>query len=221
MMATEFGKRVKAARKHRKLAQHQLARAVGVSQGTVSEMETEFHSSSYTAQIAEVCGVSAHWLATGEGEMLPSITTAQIRMTGIDPSPPPDVLPLITWERASTWDRSRYHDPEATEYLPCPAPHGEHAYCLRVGGDSMHNPAGRPSYDDGDVIFVDPDIAPQAGNRVIVCRAGQPAASFKQLVVEDGRQLLKALNPEWHPRYLEITDQARIVGVVIGKWVPE
>ena len=44
---------------------------------------------------------------------------------------------------------------------------------------------------------------------------------FKQLLIEDGRKLLKALNPEWAPRYIPINGNATITGVVIGKWVPE
>jgi hypothetical protein len=41
-----------------------------MSQSTLQEAETTGLKSTYTAQIAEVCGVSPHWLATGEGAML-------------------------------------------------------------------------------------------------------------------------------------------------------
>ncbi len=85
----------------------------------------------------------------------------------------------------------------------------------------MHNPAGRPSYADGDIIFVDPDREAKNGDRVIVRLDDQQEGTFKQLLVEDGRKMLKALNPEWKPRYVEINGNATITGVVIGKWVPE
>lgn len=68
-MTTEFGKRVKTARKKAGLSQDALARKVGISQGTVSEMESVAHASTFTAQIAAACKVDAHWLATGEGGM--------------------------------------------------------------------------------------------------------------------------------------------------------
>jgi SOS-response transcriptional repressor LexA len=132
-------------------------------------------------------------------------------------------VPLISWVQAGAW--SDVADPfepgDADEWLPCPVKHGPRAYCVRVRGDSMHNPGGRPSYADGDIIFVDPDRGAKTGDRVIVRLDDHQEATFKQLLVEDGRKLLKALNPEWSPRYIEINGNATITGVVIGKWVPE
>lgn len=138
-------------------------------------------------------------------------------------SVPASPVPLISWQRAALWaDQS---DPavlgEVEEWLHCPAKHGARTYCLRVRGDSMHNPSGKPSYADGDIIFVDPDRAVEPGDRVIVRLADQQDATFKQLLLEDGRKLLKALNPEWTPRYTEINGESIITGVVIGKWVAE
>lgn len=69
---SEFGLRLRAARKHAKLTQVQLAKAVGMSQGSLSEAELSAAGSSFTPQLATACGVNAHWLATGEGQMLGS-----------------------------------------------------------------------------------------------------------------------------------------------------
>lgn len=66
---TEYGRRLVGARKHAKLTQVQLAKAVGMSQGALGEAETSGQGSSFTPQIAAVCGISAKWLATGEGPM--------------------------------------------------------------------------------------------------------------------------------------------------------
>ena len=85
----------------------------------------------------------------------------------------------------------------------------------------MFNPGTKPSYADGDIIFVDPELAAQAGDRVVVRFDEKEEATFKQLMEEDGRRYLKALNPDWKPRYIEINGNATICGVVIGKWVPE
>ena len=68
-MATDFGKRLVQARKHAKLTQAQLAKAVGVSQATIAEAEKKGYGSSYTYQIATRCGVDPGWLATGDGLM--------------------------------------------------------------------------------------------------------------------------------------------------------
>lgn len=69
-MSTDFGKRVVQARKHARLTQVQLAQAVGVAQSTIGEAEKKGFGSSYTPQIAAACGVSPHWLATGDGPMV-------------------------------------------------------------------------------------------------------------------------------------------------------
>lgn len=227
-MATDFGKRIRSARKHAKLTQKGLAALVGMSQPSLSEAETTAHSSQFTAQIASACGVDGNWLATGEGKMIPAITTANVKFSlGDDADADPRValygVPLITWSQAATWLTvpDPYEGLVDVEWLPCPAKHGPRTYCLSVSGDSMLNPGGLPSYGHGDVIFVDPDRGAKPGDRVIVTMDDQPEATFKQLVSEDGRRLLKALNPEWKPRYTEIGEHADITGVIIGKWVPE
>jgi transcriptional regulator with XRE-family HTH domain len=73
---SEFGQRVLDARKHAKMTQDSLARAVGMSQGTLAETEKQASSSTFIAQIAWATGVNAYWLATGEGAMLPPDQTA-------------------------------------------------------------------------------------------------------------------------------------------------
>jgi transcriptional regulator with XRE-family HTH domain len=78
---SEFGSRLRAARKYAKLTQVQLARASGIRQSSLSEAERSADGSAYTSQLAKSCGVDAHWLATGEGEMIPSNSTPEVRFT--------------------------------------------------------------------------------------------------------------------------------------------
>lgn len=71
-MTTDFGKRVRAARKHAQLNQAQLAKLAGFDgQSAISEMENRGYGSARAVKIAEACGVSPTWLTTGEGVMLP------------------------------------------------------------------------------------------------------------------------------------------------------
>lgn len=67
---TPFGQRLYEARKHAKLTQTQLAKAAGLAQSTLGELEFQGDSSMRTVQIAEACGVRAQWLADGTGPML-------------------------------------------------------------------------------------------------------------------------------------------------------
>lgn len=75
-MATEYGMRLRAARKHANLTQVKLSELTGIAQSTISTAEREGNGSSDTPVYAKECGVDAHWLATGKGEMLPSAAPA-------------------------------------------------------------------------------------------------------------------------------------------------
>lgn len=68
-MTTEFGTRLRQTRKMRGLTQTALSKLVGIPQSTISSAESEGNTSVYTAQLAQALGISAHWLATGEGDM--------------------------------------------------------------------------------------------------------------------------------------------------------
>jgi SOS-response transcriptional repressor LexA len=213
------------------ISQADVARAAGVKppsvNGWFSGASRSMKAAPATA-VAALYGVDAHWLATGEGAMLPTAAAQVVRVSGpsadrVEAMASMGAVPLISWVQAGCW--SDVADPflpgDADEWLPCPVAHGPRCYAVRVRGDSMNNPGARPSYSDGDIIFVDPDRRANHGDRVIVRLDDHAEATFKQLLVEDGRKLLKALNPEWAPRYIQINGHATIVGVVIGKWVPE
>lgn len=222
---------VKALSDTNGLNQAGLARACGISRASVNAWvrgSTESIDGKYLTTAAAYLNVNPHWLATGQG---PAKTfgdksgdkQAERPVDAVQNISGGHGVPLISWVQAGSW--SDVSDPfqvgDAEDWLPCPVRHGPRTYCVRVRGDSMFNPAGRPSYADGDIVFVDPDRDAQNGDRVIVRLDDQQEATFKQLLVEDGRKILKALNPEWSPKYLEINERATITGVVIGKWVPE
>lgn len=66
----EFKDRIKAARKFAGLSQVQLAERIGMTQATVSELETgKSTKTSFIARIATECGVNPLWLETGAGDM--------------------------------------------------------------------------------------------------------------------------------------------------------
>ncbi|MBJ2225733.1 helix-turn-helix transcriptional regulator [Pseudomonas carnis] len=75
--------RVKAARKHAELTQSQLAERVGIAQTAISQLESgKTLRSSYLLQIAEACGVSVTWLASGLGGMLMSPEQSAFHVEG-------------------------------------------------------------------------------------------------------------------------------------------
>jgi transcriptional regulator with XRE-family HTH domain len=76
-----IGTRIREARKAAKLTQKQLAKRVGMAQGSLSELETGVsHATTLIASIAAACGVNALWLETGKG--LPRATNDAAAFSG-------------------------------------------------------------------------------------------------------------------------------------------
>ena len=122
--------------------------------------------------------------------------------------------PVISWVQAGDWmEIAEGYEPQyGEELLPCPVKCSQDSYVLRVHGISME-----PKFHNGDLIFVDPHVDPVSGKYVVVMIEDTAEATFKQLIVEGGRQYLKALNPEWPNRIIEVKQNARICGVVVFK----
>lgn len=137
--------------------------------------------------------------------------------------PGPDLrgalVPLISWVQAGCWTAvvDNLQPGQAYEWLACPVAHGPHTFVLRVRGESMYNPLGRPSFADGDLIYVDPEREAVHGSLVVVRLDGSMEATFKRLVIEGEQKLLRPLNPSWPEQFIKINGNATICGVVIFK----
>lgn len=217
MSVSTFGERMKALREQRGWSQAQLAEAVGISQVSIAKIE-KGGETKHAAKIAAALGTSV--------EELSGLKPATASTRSHDDHSERVVhrlVPLISSVQAGNWSDivENFRSGDAEDWLPCPVRHGPNTFCLKVEGESMSNPGGKPTYEPGDVIFVDPGRAAQPGDRVVVRLEAHSQATFKQYLEEDGRKLLRALNPDWKPRFIEINGEATICGVVIGKWVPE
>lgn len=134
---------------------------------------------------------------------------------GGNTEPGPDIRgehPVISWVQAG--DPSIVADPfppgVSEEWYPCPVPCSEKTFVLRVKGPSME-----PEYQEGDLIFVDPEEEPAHNKDVVVRFEDSQEATFKRLVVDNGKYYLKAINPEWPKRYIPIDGEATLCGVVV------
>ncbi|WP_240988817.1 LexA family protein [Cupriavidus taiwanensis] len=134
----------------------------------------------------------------------------------------PDVrgkIPLVSWVQAGNWSEvsQGFTEADAEDWMPALRQMSKRAFALRVRGPSME-----PKYQDGDIIYVEPEAIAEHGKRVVVQLESEPEATFKELVIEGGQKYLRALNPDWPgPKFLPINGNATIIGVVVGKWVPE
>lgn len=66
----EYKDRLFTARKMARLTQKQLGEAVGMTQASISDLESgKSASTAFNARIAEACRVSSLWLETGRGDV--------------------------------------------------------------------------------------------------------------------------------------------------------
>lgn len=72
-----------------------------------------------------------------------------------------------------------------------------------------------PAFPRGMLIYVDPEVLPLSGRKVVAMCDGFETATFKQYFEEGDSRYLKAMNPSWPEPYTPVTDDCRIVGTVI------
>jgi len=139
-------------------------------------------------------------------------------------APGPEIFglrPLVSWVQAGNWGSivGALTKEEAQDWRPSPVKSSGQAFFLEVRGESMENPVGEPTFSDGDLILVDPEVEAHNGSLVVVRLDDEQEATFKQLVIEGDRKYLKALNPSWPERIIQVNGSATICGVVINKVV--
>jgi len=193
-----------------------LAKKSGVAQSTIGRIlrgEVDPQSGNLE-RIAKALNVSLAMLAElgQEGEPV-AATTDDLKLVERV-----ERVALISWARAAAIaDASVILRPaDGEEWMPRPKHSGARTFALRVRGESME-----PGYQHGDIIFVDPDVAAGHGKDVVVRLGDCNKVVFRRLVLEDELEYLKPANPNWPTKIIEISasPEARIIGVVIGKWV--
>jgi SOS-response transcriptional repressor LexA len=139
---------------------------------------------------------------------------------GLEPALVHDGSTASSHHRLISWDQvGEGHDlsenlppPYGTELLSCPVKCSAETFVLRVRGSSME-----PKFREGELIFVDPLAPANHGKFVVVRLAESNEVTFKQLVLEDGNKYLKALNPDWPNRIVQVPPDTAICGVIVFK----
>lgn len=235
----EIGVRIAAEREKRNMSQSDLARAIGISPQAVQKWEAggqpRFNrmkdvAAALQLELRDLVRGTVYEAALQFETDLPDNTVAKDRLrekrreiTERKLASYEGKLPLISWVQAGAWSEivNNFHPGDAEDWISVPFNHGPGAFCLRVVGESMFDPTGPKSYAPGDFIAVDPTRDPQNRSMVVVRVDHEDKATFKQLLVDGETMMLKALNPNWPNKLIEIPPGSKIVGVVIGKWVPE
>lgn len=131
------------------------------------------------------------------------------------------MYPLLAAVQAGafTTDIHSYTEKDAKAWIPTTKKAGDRSFWLEVEGASMTAPAGiRPSFPEGMLILVDPDLDVEAGDFCIAMMHGNEF-TFKRLIRDGGINYLQPLNPQFP--LLTCDDSCRIAGKVIMSQWPE
>ena len=193
--------KIKKLRTERKLTQQQVAYALGISRVAVSKWEsgdTKDLKRDNLVGLTKLFNVSLEELLDAEPvkpnddiQIIPGTTLHQDRRG----------YPIISPVQAGMWREIVDTFPRggADEYIMAYNSYGKHTFALRITGNSME-----PEFKEGDVVVIDPDVAPNAGDYV-VARNHEESATFKKYrprgINEAGQDVfeLVPLNEDYAP----------------------
>ena len=112
--------------------------------------------------------------------------------------------------QAGSWSEITEIKAYDAERFMCPVNCSDLTFVLKVQGISME-----PKFDEGDLIFVDPEAECIHGSYVVARLDDDNQATFKQLIIEGGHKFLKAANPNWPEQLIPINGNCTLVGKVI------
>lgn len=235
------------------ITQAGLARACGISRASVNAWvhgQTESIDGKYLTTAALYMQVDAHWLATGEGEMTPSITTGTVKVSAGDMPDPLSPLTIENHKSAKNDDKltlagrvtrgrlvpvvgmARLGDNGFYEEISSISGAGDgmveaysndpDAYALRVRGDSMF-----PAIRDGWFVVVEPGSTPAPGDYVLIkLKSGQKM--IKELIMRrpDGITVMSVngdLRRTIEAEEIDPDHGVQSVGAIVSprKWLPE
>lgn len=206
VVQTHIGVSIKKARLAAGLTQQQLAKAMGVTRPTVTMWESGATTPSTRKldELADALGLSR----------VQFFESKEVREASNVRSGPETArwVPEISWINAGAWKEVGHviEDLTETQHWPCPVACSPKTFCLRVEGDSMS-----PAYPRGTLIYVDPEVPPTSGKRVVAMSENWEKATFKQYLEDGDERYLKAMNPNWPQQYMPITPDCSIIGTVV------
>jgi len=121
-------------------------------------------------------------------------------------------VPLIGFAEAGSggyFDDDGFPVGKGWEEIAFPSVTDEHAYALKISGDSM-----KPAYRAGDVIVVSPAATVRKGDRVVV-KTKDGEVMVKELKRKNSKSMeLKSLNAEHRDRTLPMADVLWVARIV-------
>lgn len=183
--------------------QMELAKAAGVSKGTVTQWLTGDIKSmklEYAVGIQEQYGYSAVWLVLGKGKKKSADIRHQDEYNPI-PLPERKHIPVVGMAQLGDngfWADIEYPVGQGDGYLDFPSKDKD-AYGIRCKGDSM-----LPRIRDGEFVVIEPNQAIEGGDEVLV-KADDGRVMVKIfLYTRMGRSHFASVNQEHAPFAIEV-----------------
>ena len=120
-------------------------------------------------------------------------------------------VPEVDFVQAGSWATVTDQEPSGVGWVAVNSQIGPRAFALRIRGRSME-----PLYFEGNIIVVDPDVAPQPGDDVVAKLASDTEATFKRYRQKSRTEVeLFPLNDMFPILTLNARNPGKIVGVVV------
>lgn len=144
-------------------------------------------------------------------QMAPVVDDEPQPQTGIQLPPPPQKLPIISWENEALSRPGETHlSNEIEGWFLSPFQHSPQAFWMRICFDDME-----PNYLLNDLVLVDPAITPN-NNEDVIIRDARDITGFGCLRETSRGKYLETFNPKYPDRMHRLDEGALIVGTVIG-----
>ena len=119
-------------------------------------------------------------------------------------------LPIISWEEASNWVKFQ---PELRtqnwkNWISTDLSVSDAAFAVIVKGDAM-----APTFNEGTILVIEPAMAPNNRDFVVVAIKGQANAVFKQFLIDGDDTYLKSINNEY--RTVQFDKSSTVVGTLV------
>lgn len=234
---TTFGQRVREARKEAKLTQPQLAKAAGLSQTTISDIERgRNNGSSEVTSLARALNVTPEWLAEGRlpkriisisGETEPLIPQFSAEITLLKKTDDYCEIPqfdtggamggglvlqdqpgvIQSWKVSPEWLRKNVKGYNSAKSL-----------CIVTGfGDSM-----RPLFNPGDPLLVDISVNTVDFDSIYFFRVGNEGFIKRlQRIPGEGLRVLSANRDNYEPWTVKPDMDFEVFGRVLKVWRSE
>ena len=196
-----IAERVKNKRNKLGLTQLQLSELVGTAQTSIQKIERgDTKTPRHIEALARALKCTPEYLLFGIGD----IDNATVMSNATN------YLPLVSFVQAGDWSDINEIRVDEAELYPSPIKCSVNSFIVRVEGESMMK-----AFYPGDLLYVDPESQPINGSFVIARLDDENQATFKQLVIDGNKRYLKALNPDWPTKFIEINGNCTIVGKVV------